>query len=77
VECIGPVTSGTNEITDANNVYPRLLLSVWVLYKSNFRLWPQALNVGDLYEIVDAFPLILEVEARVLESSWELDDRLA
>lgn len=77
MECIGPITSGTDEVTDANDMYPCLLFGVWVLYKPNFRLGPQTLDVGDLYEIVDAFPLILEVEARVLESRRELNDRLA
>lgn len=58
-------------------MYPRLLLGVWVLDQVDFSVGADAIDLVDGYEVVDPLALVLEMEARVLEGCWQLDDRLS
>jgi hypothetical protein len=57
-------------------VHPRLLLVVCVLHEGDLGSSFDPLDLGKLDEIVDALPLVLQVEAGVLEAEGEVDDGL-
>lgn len=73
---IRPVTGSTNELAHPDHMYPSLLFSVWIFNQSQFRLRRKVLDLGQLNEVVYAFALVLQMEARVLESVGKLDYRL-
>ena len=58
-------------------MYARFLLRIWVLHKLQFRLGYEVLHIGKLDEVVDAFSVVLQMEARILERIWQLNHRLS
>jgi hypothetical protein len=58
-------------------VYPRFLLRIWVLDQVDLRVGADATDLVYGYEVVDTLAIVLQVEAGVLQSCWELDDGLS
>ena len=54
-----------------------LFLGIWVLHEDDLGAGSKLWNLGQFNVVIDALTLVLEVEARVLEGAWKLDDRLA
>jgi hypothetical protein len=77
VERICAVARSADELSYADDVHSGLLLSVWVLHEGELRISLQARNLGELKEIVDALPVVLQMETRILERLRRLDDGLA
>ncbi|KUI58798.1 hypothetical protein VP1G_11113 [Cytospora mali] len=74
---IGAVSRCANEFPDPDHVYPRFLLRVWVLDQVDFGVGADATDLVYGYKVVDTLALVLQVEAGVLQSCWELDDGLS
>lgn len=58
-------------------MYPCLFLSVWVLNQVDLSVGADVIDLVDGNEVVDSFALVFEVEARVLQSCWQLDNGLS
>lgn len=65
--------SGTDQFPRPEKVYPSLLLGVRVLDEDKLRVWSNTGDLGELNVVIDADTVMLQVEARVLESSGKLN----
>ena len=76
LEVVGPITRSAHQLAHSHNVHPGLLLGVGVLHQRDLGFRFQVRHLGQLDEIVDALAVELQVEASILESAWQLNDRL-
>jgi hypothetical protein len=77
VKAVHPITRRTDKLPQSHNMHAGLLLGVGILHQSDFGIRLQVRHLGELNEVVDASSVEFEVEACVLESARQLDDRLA
>ena len=73
---VTPVTGGTDELPDAHEVQAGLPLGVRILDELDLGFGNKAWHFGQGDEVVEVLPLMLEVEARVLEGGGEVNQGL-
>jgi hypothetical protein len=71
------VTGGSDELSDANDVHAGFLLRVGILDEYQFGVSLEAGNFGELNVVIDALPVVLEMEARVLKGVRLFNNGLA
>lgn len=77
MEEIRPVASRADEFPNSHYMQPCLFFSIWILDQSQLGLGGNAANFREFDEIVDPFPIVLKMEARVLEGKGKVDYRLS
>jgi hypothetical protein len=77
LEVVHAITGGANQLPDSDKMHTSFFLRVWILHQGYFAIGFQAVHLGQLDVVVDALSVEFKVEASILESAGELDDRLA
>lgn len=76
MQIVDSISRGAYQLSDPDHMHTSLLLGIWILHQDDLRICLEALDLGQLDEIIYAFPVELQVEAGVLERARQLDNRL-